>query len=66
MRGIEPIAREILQNAGERVVFASDWPHTRFEGLDVRPFVDRCLEWTEEVGMTEKVFCSNAQQLWEV
>lgn len=64
MRGIEAIAREILQKAGERVVFASDWPHTRFEGLDVRPFVDRCLEWTEEAGMTEKVFCSNAQQLW--
>ena len=66
MRGIEAVAREVLHKAGDRVVFASDWPHTRYEGLDVRPFVDRCLEWTEQLGVTERVFCSNAEKLWDI
>lgn len=65
MRGIEAIAREILDKAGNRVVFASDWPHTRYEGHDVRPFVERCLEWTEASGLTREVFCSNARELWD-
>jgi predicted TIM-barrel fold metal-dependent hydrolase len=65
MRGIEGIARELLKKAGNRVVFASDWPHTRFDGLDVRPFVERCMEWTDAAGLTEEVFSLNAQELWE-
>jgi predicted TIM-barrel fold metal-dependent hydrolase len=66
MRGVESIARELLKVAGNRLVFASDWPHTRFEGLDVKPFVGRCLEWTNEAGLTKQVFISNAQELWDV
>ncbi|OAL01645.1 amidohydrolase 2 [Phaeosphaeriaceae sp. SRC1lsM3a] len=66
MRGMEAIARELLKVAGQRIVFASDWPHTRFEGLDVKPFVERCLQWTDEAGLTEEVFASNAQRLWDV
>ncbi|KAF9734444.1 hypothetical protein PMIN04_007486 [Paraphaeosphaeria minitans] len=65
MRGIEAIARELLKKAGSRVVFASDWPHTRFDGLDVRPFVERCMEWTDAAGLTEEVFSLNAQELWK-
>ena len=65
MRGIEAIARELLQKAGNRVVFASDWPHTRFDGLDVRPFVSRCLDWTDAAGLTEEAFYLNAQELWK-
>ena len=66
MRGIEAMARELLVRAGNRVIFATDWPHTRFDGLDVRPFVERCLQWTDEVGLTEKVFTLNAKELWDV
>lgn len=66
MRGMEAIARELLKIAGQRIVFASDWPHTRFEGLDVKPFVERCLQWTDEAGLTEQVFSLNAQRLWDV
>ncbi|OAG01492.1 amidohydrolase 2 [Paraphaeosphaeria sporulosa] len=65
MRGIEVIARELLKKAGNRVVFASDWPHTRFDGLDVRPFVERCIEWTDAAALTEEVFSLNAQELWK-
>jgi len=66
MRGIEAVAKEFLRVAPDKMVFASDWPHTRFEGLDVRPFVDRCLAWTEAAGATKEVFCLNAQELWDV
>lgn len=66
MRGIEAIAGELLKKAGDRIVFASDWPHTRFDGLDVRPFVQRCLQWTQNAGLTEQVFTLNARELWDI
>jgi predicted TIM-barrel fold metal-dependent hydrolase len=66
MRGIEAVAKELIRVAPDKMVFASDWPHTRFEGMDVRPFVDRCLEWTEAAGVTEEVFRHNAEELWDV
>ncbi|KAH7085072.1 hypothetical protein BKA63DRAFT_498890 [Paraphoma chrysanthemicola] len=66
MRGIEALAKELLQVAGDRIVFASDWPHTRFDGLDVKPFVDKCLQWTDAEGLSEEVFVRNASMLWDV
>jgi predicted TIM-barrel fold metal-dependent hydrolase len=66
MRGIEAVAIELLKVAGDKMVFASDWPHTRFDGLDVKPFVERCLQWTDAAGLTEQVFTSNARKLWDV
>ncbi|KAF2727557.1 amidohydrolase 2 [Polyplosphaeria fusca] len=65
-RGIEGIARELLKFAGDRIIFASDWPHTRFEGLDIHPFVEKCLDWTDAAGVTEKVFSRNAHELWDI
>jgi predicted TIM-barrel fold metal-dependent hydrolase len=62
MRGVEAVARELLKVAGNRIVFATDWPHTRFEGLDV----EKCLQWTNEAGLTEEVFSLNAKSLWDV
>ncbi|KAF3006791.1 hypothetical protein E8E13_010311 [Curvularia kusanoi] len=66
MRGIEAVARELLKKAGDRIVFATDWPHTRFDGLDIQPFMKKCLQWTGESGLTVKVFVSNAKDLWDV
>jgi predicted TIM-barrel fold metal-dependent hydrolase len=66
MRGVEALAKELLKVRGDRLVFASDWPHTRFDGLDVKPFVERCLQWTTEAGLTEQVFTLNAKKLWDV
>ena len=63
-RGIEPMAKELLGSVGDRIVFASDWPHTRFEGLDVKPFVMKCLDWTEEYGVKDAVFRDNTKDLW--
>jgi predicted TIM-barrel fold metal-dependent hydrolase len=65
-RGVESIARELLKVAGDRCIFASDWPHTRFEGLDVKPFVETVLDWTDEVNLTREVFSLNAKELWDI
>ncbi|GAB7334608.1 hypothetical protein MBLNU13_g06576t1 [Cladosporium sp. NU13] len=63
---LDAMAKEILRVQNDRVVFATDWPHTRFEGLDIKPFEERCLEWAEDAGCVEKVFSTNARKLWSV
>lgn len=64
MEGTEAIAKLLLGTAKDKMVFASDWPHTRFEGLDVKPFVERCLDWTEGYNAKDLVFRDNAKKLW--
>lgn len=59
-------AKEILRVRVDRAVFATDWPHTRFAGLDIQPFMQRCLEWCEEFNCEDAVFSSNAKVLWGV
>jgi predicted TIM-barrel fold metal-dependent hydrolase len=65
---LEPLARELLDVAGKRsVVFATDWPHTRFAGLDIRPFMERVLEWCgDDQVLVERLFRGNAEDLWDV
>lgn len=64
MQGIEAVAKVLLDEAERQVVFASDWPHTRFEGVDVKPFVEKCLDWSEERGVKDLLFRDNAVRLW--
>lgn len=63
---LDLMAKEILRVQNDRVVFATDWPHTRFEGLDIKPFEERCLEWAEDAGCVDKVFSTNAKTLWNI
>jgi predicted TIM-barrel fold metal-dependent hydrolase len=67
-RDLEPLARELLNVAGKRsVVFATDWPHTRFAGVDIRPFIEMVLEWCgDDQELVERVFRGNAEDLWDV
>ncbi|OJD14918.1 hypothetical protein AJ78_04777 [Emergomyces pasteurianus Ep9510] len=62
------LARELMRAGKERLVFATDWPHTRFEGVDIRPFVEACLRWCAEEGedVAERLFRRNAEVLWDV
>jgi predicted TIM-barrel fold metal-dependent hydrolase len=64
---IEPFAREILRVAGkDRVVFATDWPHTRYEGLDITPWIEKVLEWCcGDAVLVDRVFRRNAEDLWD-
>lgn len=64
---LDPIASELMKFANSRVVFATDWPHTRFEGLDIKPWVDRVLDWCDgDEGLVERLFRGNAEDLWDV
>lgn len=63
---LEAVALEILRVQNERVVFATDWPHTRFEGLDIKSFQEDCLAWAEDAGCVDRVFSLNAKTLWDV
>ncbi|KAJ1560202.1 hypothetical protein HK405_007906, partial [Cladochytrium tenue] len=48
---VESMCKGILDvTRGERCVFATDWPHTQFENLDVLPFLEAVLDWIEASG----------------
>lgn len=67
MSGVEPLAKELLHMAPHRTVFATDWPHTRFEGVDIKPFIEACLGWcSRKEGLAERLFRRNAEELWSV
>ncbi|KAM0330648.1 hypothetical protein ACHAQA_003599 [Verticillium albo-atrum] len=65
---LEPVAKEVIKLGGmDRVVFATDWPHTRFEGLDIKPWVEKVLEMCEgNDKLVERLFRGNAEDLWGV
>jgi predicted TIM-barrel fold metal-dependent hydrolase len=63
----EMAVRLMRARGGTRVVWASDWPHTRFEGVDVGPWIDRCWKLGERAGGEEvasRMFVDNARELW--
>lgn len=66
LRDVEVVAKELLKVAGySKVVFATDWPHTRFEGLDVKPFVNAYIRWCNgDLKLIDRVFRGNAEDLW--
>ncbi|KAH7123226.1 amidohydrolase [Dactylonectria estremocensis] len=65
---VEPVAKELIRLFGKsRVVFATDWPHTRFEGLDIRPWTEDVLDWCgDDELLVERLFRGNAEDLWMV
>lgn len=67
-RSFEPLVREMLGTRGGRgVLWASDWPHTRSDGVDIAPWVERCLEWCDgDRGVAERLFRGNAREVWDV
>jgi predicted TIM-barrel fold metal-dependent hydrolase len=64
MRDIEKLAQELLREAPNRVLFATDWPHTRFWGTDIAPFTEMCLRICgKDPELAEQVFRRNAEDL---
>lgn len=67
MRDLDHVGRELIKEASNRVVYATDWPHTRFDNIDSVPFIEKCYEWCgNETGLIEKLFRTNAEELWDV
>ncbi|KAF2460568.1 amidohydrolase [Lineolata rhizophorae] len=67
-RDLEGLVKESLgARGGNAVLFASDWPHTRFEAVDVQPWITKCLEWCgRDQALRDKLFRDNAKILWDV
>ena len=65
---LEHMTKELLEvREGKSVVFASDWPHTRYEGVSALPFVEKCLEWCDnDEDLSNNLFRDNAKLLWDV
>lgn len=66
---LEAVVKDLLDvRNGRAAVFASDWPHTRFEDAvgDARPWIRRCLEWCpDDWEVREDLFRRNAERLWD-
>ncbi|EXJ58372.1 hypothetical protein A1O7_05797 [Cladophialophora yegresii CBS 114405] len=67
MRDLDAIGLELVIKGGHRVVYATDWPHTRFENVDSVPFIEKCFEWCggDETSI-DGLFRGNAEELWDV
>ncbi|KAF4443528.1 tim barrel metal-dependent [Fusarium acutatum] len=62
---LDPVILELFKIAPSRLVYASDWPHTRFEGLDIKPWTSHLLDLTNgNVELRNQLFVDNAQELW--
>lgn len=67
MRDLKAMAREFLNAAPDRVIYATDWPHTRFTGVDISPFTAWCLELCgHEPELAEKLFRRNTERMLDV
>lgn len=66
-RNLDPLIREFFKVRPDRLVFASDWPHTLFEGLDIKPWMEHLVELVgEDDELRDKLFRENARRLWGV
>lgn len=51
----------------KRVVFGTDWPHTRYTGIDIAPFIQLILDWCgNDKALVDRVFKGNAMELWNI
>ena len=68
-RNLEDLVKALCIDSGigqRRLVFATDWPHTRFEGYNVLPFAKQCVTWLGNADVVQRVFRDNARELWDV
>ncbi|KAJ5623762.1 Amidohydrolase 2 [Penicillium lagena] len=64
LRDLLAMAREFLHVTPSRVIYATDWPHTRFTGVDIGPFTERCLQLCAgRPGLAERLFRRNTEEM---
>lgn len=65
MSDLGAIGRELIKNHRERVIYATDWPHTRYDNIDPVPFIEKCFDWCgDDERRVEMLFRENAAELW--
>lgn len=64
---VKSLCREIVRKRPDRCVFATDWPHTRFDGIEVGMYLEKILDWCEDEGADLKqILATNAEELFDV
>ncbi|KAF5671427.1 tim barrel metal-dependent hydrolase [Fusarium heterosporum] len=66
-KNFESLAKALFSmRNGAGIVFGSDWPHTKSRGYNVKPFMDKVIEWCEgDLELQQKLFRDNAKDLWD-
>ncbi|PFH55322.1 hypothetical protein XA68_18573 [Ophiocordyceps unilateralis] len=65
-RDLDPLILRLLADAPSQLVYGSDWPHTRFEQLDIRPWTRHLLQLTRgDAHLTRSLFRDNPRALWD-
>lgn len=63
---VQSLGRSILRTRPDRCVFATDWPHTRFEDVDVGDYLEEIFEWCQAEGVElRQVLVDNAEILFD-
>ncbi|KAK3069427.1 hypothetical protein LTR53_012232 [Teratosphaeriaceae sp. CCFEE 6253] len=63
---VESLSREIFRARPDRCIFATDWPHTRFDGLDVTPYLEALMDHIQAEGIPlRRVLVENAEELFD-
>lgn len=63
---MESLCKEVLRTRPDRAVFATDWPHTRFDDIDVSEYLVKILDWIDEEGVNPaQVLVKNAEELFD-
>ncbi|KAH8890041.1 amidohydrolase 2 [Thozetella sp. PMI_491] len=65
---LDPIGKELVRVGGRnRLVWASDWPHVKFEDTDIRPFITQVVGWCGgDESLVKRIFAENLKDLFKV
>ena len=66
LRDLEAIFHQLATVAPKKLLYATDWPHTRFQNVDAQPFAQQCLQWATQHNIVDSLFRDAAKELWSV
>jgi len=64
---VTPLAHAIIEANPDRVVWGTDWPHPKHEGLmpNDGEMCNRLLDWVPDAGVRDKVLAANPARLYQ-
>ena len=63
---VQSLARYIIRSRPDRCVFSTDWPHTRFEDVDVTLYLQELFNWCHAENVPLKqILVDNAEELFD-
>ena len=63
---VQSLARYIIRSRPDRCLFSTDWPHTRFEDVDVALYLEELFNWCDAENVSLKqILVDNAEELFD-